>query len=222
MNPFPMQRVEPNEKTSLSHGQNRHELQNVLEIRSVNTCYPDIVILLTLQNLKKMIPSNTQWQALIIQITIANTSPSIGRLSSVCKQRKELEHLIFEILLASLFDLWYLYVLTISKPLYKNTLKCQALKMSLFFLLCSLYYLGLVKIYSLVRGWKYFPPGSEVLIFSTTQFCQSGGGVKGESSASIACLYLPINVMPFPHLISLCDCQPHRTVTALISLQGHI
>lgn len=43
------------------------------------------------------------------------------------------EHLIFEILLAFLFDLWYLYVLTISKPLQKNTLKCQALKMSLLF-----------------------------------------------------------------------------------------
>ena len=27
-------------------------------------------------------------------------------------------------------------------------------------------------------------------------------------------LYLPINVMPFPHLISLCDHQSHRTVTA--------
>lgn len=53
MNPFPMQMVEPNEKTSLSHGQNRHELQNVLEIRSVNTCYHAIFIFLTLQNLKK-------------------------------------------------------------------------------------------------------------------------------------------------------------------------
>lgn len=66
MNPFPMQMVEPNEKTSLSHGQNQHELQNVLEIKSVNTCYFAIFIFLTLQNLKKMIPSNTQWQAQII------------------------------------------------------------------------------------------------------------------------------------------------------------
>lgn len=36
---------------------------------------------------------------------------------------------------------------------------------SFLFLLCSLDYLGLVKIHSLVRGWKYFPPGSQVLIF---------------------------------------------------------
>ena len=38
--------------------------------------------------------------------------------------------------------------------------------------------------------------------------------MKGESSPSTARLYLPINVMPFPHLISLCDHQSHRTVTA--------
>lgn len=41
MNPFPMQMVEPNEKTSLSHGQNQHELQNVLEIECeyLLSCY---------------------------------------------------------------------------------------------------------------------------------------------------------------------------------------
>lgn len=171
---------------------------------------------------KKTISSNTQWWAQIILITMPNTGSSIGSFFSACKQQKELEHIIFEILLASLFDLWYLYVLTISKPMYKNTLKCQALKNESFLSPASLYYLGLVKIYSLVREWKYFPPGSEVLIFSNTQFCQSGKGVKGESSPSIACLYLPINVMPFPHLISLCDPLPQRTVTALIFLQGHI
>lgn len=66
MNPFPMEMAEPNEKTSLSHGQNQHELQNVLELKSVNTCYFAIFIFLTLQNLKKMTPSNTQWQAQII------------------------------------------------------------------------------------------------------------------------------------------------------------
>lgn len=87
---------------------------------------------------------------------------------------------------------------------------------SFLFLLCSLDYLGLVKIHSLVRGWKYFPPGSKVLILFNTQLCQSAEGVKGESSPSTAWLYLPINVMPFPHLISLCDHQSYRTVTAPI------
>lgn len=85
---------------------------------------------------------------------------------------------------------------------------------SFLFLLCSLDYLGLVKIHSLVRGWKYFPPGSKVLIFFNTQLCQSAEGVKGESSPSTAWLYLPINVMPFLHLISLCDHQSYRTGTA--------
>lgn len=87
---------------------------------------------------------------------------------------------------------------------------------SFLFLPCSLDYLGLVKIHSLVRGWKYFPPGSKVLIFFSTQLCQSAEGVKGESSPSTAWLYLPINVMPFPHLISLCDHPSYRTGTAPI------
>ena len=40
--------------------------------------------------------------------------------------------------------------------------------------------------------------------------------MKGESSPSTARLYLPINVMPFPHLISLCDYQSYTTVAAPI------
>ena len=75
---------------------------------------------------------------------------------------------------------------------------------------------------SLVRGWKYFPPGSKVLIFFNTQLCQSARGVKGESSPSTAWLYLPINVTPFPHLISLCDHPSYRTGSVPVPLYGYI
>lgn len=60
---------------------------------------------------------------------------------------------------------------------------------SFLFLLCSLDYLGLVKIHSLVRGWKYFPPGSQVLIFQGSALPVSRGGERWEFARR--CLAVP-------------------------------
>lgn len=90
---------------------------------------------------------------------------------------------------------------------------------SFSFLLCSLDYLGLVKIHSLVRVLEIFLLAPKYWFSSTLSSVSQPKGVKGESSPSTARLYLPINVMPFPRLISLwspitkdcyCPCFPYK------------